>query len=70
MIDWFFFYSIYILVYIKVSLYNEIWVKKAHQLIKIGSLQGCPFIKLGSDKTREINIKWYDIYIYICVILL
>ena len=48
------FYSISILVYNKVSLYDEIWVKKAHLDAKSGSLQGWPFeIFLGETKVKR-----------------
>ena len=51
------FYSISILVYNKVSLYNEIWAKKADLHAESGSLQGCPSDKFARDKSREIDIK-------------
>ena len=42
-----------ILVYNKVSLYNDIGIKKAHLHAKSGSLQGCPETKYERDKIER-----------------
>ena len=59
----FYFTKISILVYNMISLYNEIWVKKAHLNAKSGSLQGC-----HSDKEHEksfIGIFCENVLFYI-----
>ena len=48
----------FILVNNKLSLYNGIWVIKAHLHAKSGSLQGCPWTKLERDESwrgRELE---------------
>ena len=57
-IDWLFeclFYSI--LVNNKLSLYNEIWVKKAHLHAISGSLQGRPLDRFGRVPTTHKHKK-------------